>query len=361
MPVAMAGAMKPSGGMTSSRSTLGRMSAEERTRTALGPALQWYGMYTDRPEVLSSNAMAGLSSSDNRAEASGSAIWSDSATIHRYRWDEKHVKKRPDMPEPTQPGAARDGAALAKLKEQRDLAAKNTSPPSSPYLRTRPSLLSQRATLSERMNSPPRISPHSASARADFGLSGGAGFDVKEYTAEEWASLGRSRGYGPHAITRTQPGYPKPGTEYPRPACRPSSAASATASVAASAPVTLRAKADSGALWGWESPVAAVTGGADTNTLHTQPSKWKSPRAGILAAVTCRSQGESARLARVEELHVKLGIDKVVTTQPRVDATPQAGHHTAPNSRMHSVGYGLNAAGGGGGQGAESGRDRRWL
>ena len=140
MPVAMAGAMKPSGGMTSSRSTLGRMSAEERTRTALGPALQWYGMYTDRPEVLSSNAMAGLSSSDNRAEASGSAIWSDSATIHRYRWDEKHVKKRPDMPEPTQPGAARDGAALAKLKEQRDLAAKNTSPPSSPYLRTRPSL-----------------------------------------------------------------------------------------------------------------------------------------------------------------------------------------------------------------------------
>ena len=314
MPVAMAGAMRPSGGLSSSRSTLGRMSEEERTRTALGPALQWYGMYHDRPEVLSS--MAGLSKRDNRAEAGGSASWSDSAVISRYRWDEKHVKRRPDMPEPTQPGTVRDGAALTKLKEQRDQASRNGSPPSSPYLRTRPSLLSQRATLTERMNSPPRASPHSASARAGFGSS--AGFDVKEYTAEEWASLGRARA---PAITRTQPGYPKPGTLYPHPD-RPASAPSA--------PVTLRAKVDSGALWGWESPAPSAG----------KSSLWTSPRAGILAAATCRSQGEAARLARVEELHAKLGIDKVVTTQPRVDATPQAGHHT---------------------MGAESGRDRRWL
>jgi len=54
--------------------------------------MQWYGMYNDRPGIDTGNAMAGLSTSDNRAEMKGVVNWGDHVSVERKHWDQKYIK-----------------------------------------------------------------------------------------------------------------------------------------------------------------------------------------------------------------------------------------------------------------------------
>ena len=66
---------------------------EARLRTALGPAMEYYAMYNDRPELKdNSGGMAGLSANDNRARSSGPAAWNDPLKAETIRFEEKYVK-----------------------------------------------------------------------------------------------------------------------------------------------------------------------------------------------------------------------------------------------------------------------------
>ena len=69
---------------------------EARLRTALGPAMEYYAMYNDRPELKdNSGGMAGLSANDNRARSSGPAAWNDPLKAETIRFEEKYVKPVP--------------------------------------------------------------------------------------------------------------------------------------------------------------------------------------------------------------------------------------------------------------------------
>jgi len=234
------------------------------TRTAMGPAIQWYGMYNDRPEITGGNAMAGLSANDTRASNTGPVAWADDVAHSRVRWNEKYVASDEGHLGPVAWTESKNGLTSDKLLAEKEAAAvkrpvgpggyRQNGP--SPFLDHQPRL-SDRPSLEHRARGPAAKPPPSK-------LEG----QVVDYRGQPVYS-GRQLGYG---TTRdVKEAY-------------------------------------------WDFTLRQPIGAASSSSRPI--SSYKGP------------VGEEERLARANELHHKLGINKV-KLHTRVDTTPQAGHHTA--------------------------------
>ena len=299
--------------------TLANMSAEERTKTALGPAAGWYGMYNPSP----GNVMPGALANDNRAQGGGMAGWGNPRGIERKRWDEKYVGEPIAGSSPTawiESKRGMDADTMAKLLRQKEKGEEQATAsewkdgmpdsnhpeyiarvPASPFVKTRPSPLSQRLTLTERAEGKTRsrvgvdTSPVGNQALDEF-VAYVPGSTRGMPPAPSEAQDGSSARPAPYYLQGTQRGYAVDVSnreQYWTMANRPHEAS------------------------------GSIAGG--------QMEPFDAPKAGIAAAQQLAFY-EGAREARVAELTEKLGIDKVKTTSGRVDTTPKAGHHTAvPN------------------------------
>lgn len=306
----------PSPSSTTSR-TLARMSEAERTRTALGPAAQWAGMYSGRPETDSGGAMAALSTNVNRTNAGGAAGWGNPLGVERKRWEEKYVGPPISGSNPTAWMENKSGVesdVVAGLLREQELGEKQatasewingapdpTNPeymarvPASPFVKTRPSPLSQRLTLTERAEGKHRSRVGSATSPV------GAP-DLDEFV--EYIP-GSTRGMPPAAgkpaayyLQGTQRGYDVDATNRDQ-------------------------------YWTMSNRPQGMSG-PEVSQPGATLSLSAAPKAGVAAAQQL-AYYEEARLQRVEELTAKLGIDKVKLNRNSgaVDTTPKAGHTTA--------------------------------
>ena len=301
MPMTMSGHPSPSN--TTSR-TLAKMTEAERTRTALGPAAQWAGMYHDRPESDSGNAMAGLSVNDNRAKAGGAAGWGNPLGVERKRLEEKYVGSPIAGSNPTAWIENKSGVesdVMAGLLREKELGAPDPNNPeyaarvpASPFVKTRPSPLSQRLTLTERAEGKTR-------SRVGSAMSPVGAPDMDEFV--EYIP-GSTRGMPPATADTKPAAYYLQGTQRGYDVD----------------------EANRDQYWTMSNRPQGV-GGAEV----PQPAAIglsAAPKAGIAAAQQLAFY-EDARVKRVEELTAKLGIDKVKLNSGFVDTTPQAGHNTA--------------------------------
>jgi len=285
-------------------------------------------MYNDSLETNSGNAMAGLAVGDNRAAAGGAAGWGHPGSIERKRWEEKYVPPAIAGSNPTawvenKSGVGADvmdtllrqsekGEKQATAGEWKDGMPDPNNPefanrvPRSPFVKTRPSPLSQRLTTTDRVSSRHR-------SRVDADTSPVVGVDMDEpFIAympspnpnsayySRTAGQASPSGASAYVLNGTQRGYeldPENKEGY-------WSMPGHFSNKDSRAP-----KPDTAGVVG----VAGGLGGA--------------PKAGVQAAQMLAFY-EEGRERRVLELHSKLGIDKV-RLHTRVDTTPQAGHNTA--------------------------------
>ena len=276
-------------------------------------------MYNDRPEMDSGNAMAGLSASDNRAQAGGTANWGNPRTVEQKRWEEKYVGEPIAGSNPTAWIESKRGVeadVMAGLLREKELGEKqatasewlNGAPdpnnpeyqarvPRSPFVKSKV-MLSSRATLEERASDKYR----SRLTNEGTSPSGAISIDGVPFTAWNAEAGGKPAAKAPRTyyLAGTQRGYEVDETNREQYWSAP------------------------GHIKGSGPPELSRTAGGGTGALDLQSA----PKAGVAAAQALAFY-EDARAARAKELHYKLGIDQVKLNSGFVDTTPQAGHHTS--------------------------------
>ena len=211
--------------------------------------------------------MAGLSANDTRAQDNGPVAWADDGAHARVRWDEKYIASDEGHLGPTAWTESKHG--MTSDIRDKLLAEKEGKRPVSPG--------------GSRQNAPSPFINH-------------------EPRLSERPSLEHRR---------MRPA-PQPA---PSKLSAPVNAVNAGSVYAGTQQGYGRPRDVKEAYWDFtlKQPIAAVQAPASKPSIFKQSAPPQ----------------EADRLARAEELHAKLGIDKVNLRRGFVDSTPQAGHHTA--------------------------------